>query len=179
MRRDRVPLRRTYPWHSVLPCASFDDGSHRNEKGVIVTTAEHRLALETTHLPADVLTHAAWHHLARLAFDGHETGADGMFLGESYPFDLLLKEAEGAARPRAPTVIFRFADAGTAENINYPLAVDTCFPKGKMHFHIRMRRLIALTGGFIRSDCDIGMNLNPGIEIGTQPLFQRSLKEFP
>jgi len=50
-----VPLRRTYPWHAVLPRASFDDGSHRNAKVVKVITDEHRLALETTYLPADVL----------------------------------------------------------------------------------------------------------------------------
>ncbi len=48
--------------------------------------------LSDAHLPADVLAHAAWHHLARGAFRDGPMSADALFLGEAIAsaFDLYL-----------------------------------------------------------------------------------------
>ncbi len=54
-------------------------------------------------LPADALAHAAWHHLARVAFADGPLSADAMFLGEAIAsaFDLYLV---GRTLPVAPRV---------------------------------------------------------------------------
>jgi hypothetical protein len=56
------------------------------------SAAEPSDVLTDDHPPADVLAHAAWHHLARLAFAGRPMSADALFLGESIAsaFDLYL-----------------------------------------------------------------------------------------
>ena len=48
--------------------------------------------LEGDHLPADVVAHAAWHHLAARAFGGGVQSADALFLGEAIAsaFDVYL-----------------------------------------------------------------------------------------
>jgi hypothetical protein len=53
------------------------------------------------HVPADVLAHAAWHHLARKAFGDGAPSADALFLGEAVAsaFDLYLV---GRVLPVAP-----------------------------------------------------------------------------
>ena len=88
------------------------------------SAAEPSDVLTDTHLPADVLTHAAWHHLARLAFEGRETGADGMFLGESIAsaFDLylvgrLLTNAPDSdfLATQVPAMAERASDAGLSD----------------------------------------------------------------
>ena len=48
--------------------------------------------LADEHIPADVVAHVAWHHLARKALGPSSSTADGLFLGESIAsaFDLYL-----------------------------------------------------------------------------------------
>jgi hypothetical protein len=48
--------------------------------------------LEGDELPADVLAHAAWHHLAARAFEGPSQSAEALFLGEAIAsaFDVYL-----------------------------------------------------------------------------------------
>ncbi len=48
--------------------------------------------LEGEHLPADVVAHAAWHHLAARAFGGGAQSAEALFLGEAIAsaFDVYL-----------------------------------------------------------------------------------------
>jgi hypothetical protein len=87
LRRDgyrfRVPERGTAPWDRVLflNLTFWDPG----EQGDV---------LESDVIPADVVTHVAWHHLARraLAGAGVGAGADALFLGEAIAsaFDLYL-----------------------------------------------------------------------------------------
>ncbi len=56
------------------------------------SAAEPSDVLMDAHLPADALAHAAWHHLARVAFAPTGIGAEAMFLGEAIAsaFDLYL-----------------------------------------------------------------------------------------
>jgi len=56
------------------------------------SAAEPSDVLTDDHAPADVLAHAAWHHLARAAFAGRRMSADALFLGEAIAsaFDLYL-----------------------------------------------------------------------------------------
>ncbi len=56
------------------------------------SAAEPSDVLTDARVAADALMHAAWHHLARLAFAGGPLSADALFLGESIAsaFDLYL-----------------------------------------------------------------------------------------
>jgi hypothetical protein len=84
LRRDdyrfRVPEGDPAPWDRVLflNLTFWDPG----EQGDVLPEAA---------IPADVVTHAAWHHLARRALPG-SSGADALFFGESIAsaFDLYL-----------------------------------------------------------------------------------------
>ncbi len=48
--------------------------------------------LESDHIPADVIAHVAWHHLARKALGANASSADGLLFGEAIAsaFDLYL-----------------------------------------------------------------------------------------
>ncbi len=65
------------------------------------SAAEPSDVLTDDHVPADVLCHAAWHHLARKALADGPMSADALFLGEAVAsaFDLYLV---GRLLPNAP-----------------------------------------------------------------------------
>ena len=81
--------------------------------------------LADAHLPADVVTHAAWHHLARIAFGASGMGADAMYLGEAIAsaFDLYLvgrlltnaPDSEFLAT-QVPAMAERASDAGMSDD---------------------------------------------------------------
>jgi hypothetical protein len=85
LRRDgyrfRVPERTGAPWGRVLflNLTFWDPG----EQGDVLTEAA---------IPADVVAHVAWHHLARRAFGARAASADALFLAEAIAsaFDLFL-----------------------------------------------------------------------------------------
>lgn len=85
LRRDgyrfRVPERGSASWDRVvfLNLTFWDPG----EQGDVLTAAT---------IPADVVTHVAWHHLARRALGPASASADGLFFGEAIAsaFDLYL-----------------------------------------------------------------------------------------
>ena len=54
-----------------------------------------------------------------------------MPLHQSYPLDLLLEEAEGAAAARAPLVVSRQSQPGTIENLKHPGLVDAGILEGQ------------------------------------------------
>jgi hypothetical protein len=88
------------------------------------SAAEPSDVLTDAHLPADVLTHATWHHLARLAFKNEPVSADAMFFGEAIAsaFDLylvgrLLTNAPDSdfLATQVPAMAERASDAGLSD----------------------------------------------------------------
>lgn len=85
LRRDgywfRVPEREPASWDRVvfLNLTFWDPGAQGD-------------VLPTATVPADVVTHVAWHHLARRALGAASASADGLFFGEAIAsaFDLYL-----------------------------------------------------------------------------------------
>jgi hypothetical protein len=79
--RFRVPAKGEAPWDRVLFLnLTFWDAAAQGD------------VLATASIPADVVAHVAWHHLARRALGPASTSADALFLGEAIAsaFDLYL-----------------------------------------------------------------------------------------
>ncbi len=86
LRRDRYPFR-------VLPAGSTPRWDRALFLNLTFWGAAGGDVLEGLHLPADVVAHAAWHHLARWALSGVAgISAEALFLGESVAtaFDVYL-----------------------------------------------------------------------------------------
>ena len=102
-----------------------------------------------------------------------------MFFAQPHPFDLLLKEAEGAAASRAPGIVFREPETGSFENIKDTGLVDARILKRQFDNKFIVLGGVAVPVLLIAPDGHVAKDLRPVRKQGTKPLLERPKLELP
>ena len=98
----------------------------------------------------------------------------GVLFLEPYPFDLLLKETEGAAAAGPPGVILRQAEARPIEDFQHTRLVDSGFLEGQLDDEAIVLRRIAFAILFVTANRNIAVDGGAGREDRPKPSLERS-----